>query len=664
MNPIRVLSTLLTRYPMNGKVSTLLAALLLAPVLAGSLRADTFPPVTPEEWAYTSVPGDPGAGSVVLSKKGQVRLMDLASQDVSSTLTVTVRMKILTEAGKESAEVVVPHSSYMRLLDFTGRTVLPDGRTVPLPKDAKFRRDLSERDKVFVTSVAFPAVEVGAVLDYRYEMRFDSILFLEPWYFSERIPVRHAEVVFEVPGTIQARSWSRDPYQVGLKSETATHRQGTRLRLWAEDLPAVPDEPFGPPFGDLATQFLLVPTAYQDAYEHSPLMESWASTCKLFEEWFYAPARKRSGDARKKAKQIAAEAGAEGDRAVAQALYRFVRDEIETEALPGVSLAEDKTPSSVLAARRGDPADKALLLQTMLEAAGLDAQLVWAGDRNRGLVDLRLPNPAWFDRVLVAVHVAGERVFLDPSVPLLGFGRLLPGLEGNAALVVDPKNPQEVTLPVAPAEANRRTVSVTLALDQAGALSGTGEVFLTGHHIWSETPDGAALADIEEAWSSRLEERFAEFDVEELEAEGAPDAQEVRLRWSMRQRDEEVLGDESRLAPSAPLGPAVQPFATGIELRRSPVFLSFADADALELTLTWPEGWAPEALPREIETTNGSGLFSATLEIDESTRTLRYRRRFDLARSQVTDHRTYQELRDLFGAAAQHDAQSVALARR
>lgn len=644
--------------------------LLAALALPRAARADQFPAVSAEEWALTSVPGQPGAGAVVLSKKGEIRLMDLANpgRDVSSTLSVTVRMKILTEAGKEHAEVVVPHSSYLRLLSFSGRTVLPDGRTVALPKDAKFERKLSERDKVYVTSVAFPAVEVGAVLDYRYEMRFDSPLFYEPWYFSERLPVRFSEVVYQVPGTLQARSWSRDPYQVGLKTESTTNRQGTRLRLWAENLPAVPDEPYAPPFGDLATQYLLVPTAYRDADEHAPLMESWESTCKLFEEWYYQSARRRSGAAKKKAKELATVAQDEGQRAVAEALYRFVRDEIETEDLPGLELRKDMNPDSVLKAGSGDPADKALLLQTLLEAAGIDARLVWAADRHDGLVDIRLPNPGWFDRVLVAAELpgtqGGERVFLDPSVPLLGFGRLLPGLEGTAALIVDPKKPEEVTLPASPHAANGRRATLALELDESGAVSGRGEMVLTGHHVWSETPDGAPLSEIEEAWRERLESRFADFEIQELTAEGSPDAQEVRLEWSFRQNEEEVLGDESQIAPSAPLGPASQPFAVGAALRRSPVFFAFGDADLLELTLTWPEGWRLEALPQEVDAGNRAGVFEASVEADAEGRTLRYRRRFDLVAAQLNDQGLYEELRALFDAAQRHDAQAVLLARR
>ena len=86
---------------------------------------------------------------------------------LSRSFTIEVRRKILTEEGKKYGEAVVFHSKQSKLQDLQGRTVLPDGREVPLPKDAVFKRRLSRSEKQFVTSIAFPAVEVGAILDYR-----------------------------------------------------------------------------------------------------------------------------------------------------------------------------------------------------------------------------------------------------------------------------------------------------------------------------------------------------------------------------------------------------------------------------------------------------------------------------------------------------------------
>ena len=98
-------------------------------------------------------------------------------------------MKILTEEGKELfGDVEIYHSKAHRLRDFAGRTVLPDGRVVPVGGDATFREALSRSRRQFVTKVAFPAVEVGAILDYRYTLVWDSFFNLDAWHFADVVP--------------------------------------------------------------------------------------------------------------------------------------------------------------------------------------------------------------------------------------------------------------------------------------------------------------------------------------------------------------------------------------------------------------------------------------------------------------------------------------------
>ena len=63
----------------------------------------------------------------------------------------------------------------------------------------------------------------------------------------------------------------------------------------------------------------------------------------------------------------------------------------------------------------------------MLAAIGIDARLVWAADREDGSIDMQVPNPAWFDRVLVAAQIDGQRVSSRPRGPPPSFGHLQPG---------------------------------------------------------------------------------------------------------------------------------------------------------------------------------------------------------------------------------------------
>ncbi len=482
---------------------------------------------------------------------------------------------------------------------------------------------------------------------------------MEPWYLSDFVPVLHAEVLFKIPGEIQAQSWLRDPYQVGIKSETRKTKTGTEILIWADNVPSVPDEPFGLPFADEAALILMLPTAVNyDGFE-TKLLESWPSVCDRLDD-LYHNARRKDGAAVKKARELAAAPGA---REKAEALYRFVRDSIETVEEPGIFPAEGASVDKTLSQRRGDYVDKALLLQAMLRAVKLDSRLVWAAHRWNGLVDIRVANPAIFDTMLVAVDLDGKRHFLDPSDRALGFGRLRYGYEGMPALLFDKKKPEPIVLPEAPFEQNGRRALLDLSLEADGRLAGKGELVLTGHHAWQrlqwQEDDAATL----KAWTDWLSQQLEDFQVEEVRFEENVEEETARVTWSLKQREEEVLGDEASLYPSAPLGPSKQPFVQDASKRRSAVLFLFADRDEVELRLRWPEGWKLDTQPKPAAVRNRAGELSVAVELDGAGRSLVYRRRLDIPQRQLDTTGQYQDVRALFGALEKSDAESLGLVK-
>src|SRR5206468_3142889 len=120
---------------------------------------------------------------------------------------------------KSNGEITISHSGAERLHGFQARTVLPGGQIIPVPADAKFVRKTSRSNKTFTTAVAFPSVQAGAILDYHYELTFDSPIYLDPWYFSEEVPVRYSEVVFRTAPDLQAQAWSRAPQRVKIQKQ-------------------------------------------------------------------------------------------------------------------------------------------------------------------------------------------------------------------------------------------------------------------------------------------------------------------------------------------------------------------------------------------------------------------------------------------------------------
>jgi transglutaminase-like putative cysteine protease len=589
-------------------------------------------------------------------------MLDPASHEVSSRLSVQARIKILSEEGKSQGEVEIEHSDYVRLSNFQGRTVLPDGTVIPLPADAKFVRRTSKNRNLYVTAVAFPAVQVGAILDYRYDLRFDSIFFIEPWYFAQRLPTLQSEIVFYIPKSVAAQTWSRDPYQSGIKNERADTVRGSKARFWAERVPPVPQEPYGLPFEDLAAQVTMIPTAVHAYGDEQRLLESWATTSDFLLE-YYDKVLHADRKASRKAEELAKAAG-KGKREQAAAIYRFVRDSIVTDGGGHAWVDPEHSVNSTLDKGRGDVLDKALLLVAMLDAIDVKAHPVWANERGHGLVDLKLANPAWFDQALVAAEIDGKRVYLYPSDRSLAFGQLPSELEGTIAVIPDRKKPEGVSLPEEPFDHNGRRAVLKLAVSDKGAVQGSGSLLLTGQHAaerigWKDDAEKTAAA-----WKEWLEKNYKDYTISDLKVSESTEEGKVEIHWSMAERAEEALGDQVSLEPSRPLGPFRQPFTVPASQRRSPVLFDYADRDEVEITLTWPAGWTVERRPQATHQENDAGALAAEIEVKEAERTLIYKRRVDVTKKQILTLQGVERIRALFATLEKSDAEPLVLVRR
>ncbi|HVR06451.1 MAG TPA: hypothetical protein VMW75_00260, partial [Thermoanaerobaculia bacterium] len=434
---------------------------------------------------------------------------------------------------------------------------------------------------------------------------------------------------------------------------------------WADNLPPVPEEVHGLPYADMAAQQMMVPIAYTTNNVAQKLFESWPATCELFDAE-YDQARRKDGGAARQALAIAgrvAATGPQAQRRKAAAIYDFVRDEIATHEANHVWLPRFSTAGAVLDQRRGEPAEKAVLLQVMLAALHVDSRLVWAGDRENGTIDTKIANPAWFDRVLVAAQIDGQRVFLDPSHRALAFGHIEPGYEGTDALLFDGKQPELIVLPEAPFSDNVRRARLELTLDPDGRATGTGSLTLLGQPAWRRTRWTGKAASVEAAWERLLREQFPGFDVSGITVAEALDEPRVTVAWTLSQHPEEALGDQASFVASRPLGPVRQPFPPGAK-RLSGVAFDFGERSEVELTLHWPAGWRPDVLPRAASHQSAAGAVVASVEVDSAARTLVYRRRFDNVHRKASTTEQFQLVQALFEEAQKADAQPLVLSHR
>ncbi len=628
--------------------------------LAGAASAADWPEIPASDRTLTEVVGQPNAAAVVLREQGRLVLNE---SSLSCFLEVYRRIKILTEEGVDYGSVTLGSNDAYRMKELEGRTLRPDGTIVALGKDAVFKSEYDEYYSRRMTSFAMPEVAVGSIVEYRYKVYFDSVLFPSPWFFQSRIPVLFSQVSCIVP-----KRYAFLPHAVQtlraheMESSVERTARGLEVTYVMRDMPPVPDEPSRYPFADLSARVTFLPVAYTYSSRRQ-LFETWESTIKLARgDGQYGYQRFRTGSRKAKAEAKRLLAGVTDRREGAEKLYRFVRDSVVTEGYVGV-FSGDSKGDDVLKGARGDIAEKALLLQVMLEATGYDAGIAWANPADVNHVDKDVPNPMQFDRVLVVLTLDGERVFLDPTFRTLAFGALDPDLEGTPSLLIDGKEPEWVTIPESPADASQRTARLEIVIDDDGRASGTGTLGHTGHEAWLRLGWKDTREETITAWTEWLEGEFSGFDIDEVTVTEDVEARTVDVGWRMTQREEEVLGDEVTFRPGAPLDITSNRFSLAADQRQTPVHLSHRWRHQVELRLTWPDGWVVEVLPEALAHTCLAGSLVTTFEVDDQARTLVATRVRELAGRAFIGFDAYRILRGFYEATVTADAARVVVMR-
>lgn len=634
-------------------IVSICAAVILA---AGAYPAD-FPDIDQAERALTEVPGYPRAPAVVLFEVAEVDMMRYPT-DISNVMSVHRRLKILGQQGVEDHSTVeIVHSRWLRLRGLEGRTVHSDGTVLPLSAADIFEQTTSRRHRQFVTRVAFPAVEIGSIVEYRYDLYWDSPLITPPWLFNNRIPTLRSEITYKRPDNLFVKSVGNSPPQFPLQHETSKEIDNWNVTVWVDNPPAIPEEPMSYPFEDMASYFMLIPEAALVGGEKVGLLESWERVSDLVESQIYGPMR-RGRSSRKKASEIASQV--EGSkRAKAEAVYRFVRDELRSEGFDTILPKGKDTCDDFLAAGSADGIRKVILLQHMLAGIGVDSQIAWTRSRLDGEARLEAVSLLWFTDALLRAEIEGKHVFLQPYDEHLSFGSIAPDLAGSRAVVVDRRQPETISLPERPFEENQRVARVDLALLPDGGLQGAGSVEFHGYHAYHAANPGASTGDRVDRWRGWLEERFVGFDASDIHAAYDKDEEQLTVTFAVSQRPEEVLGDQAQVLVTDPLRLVDQPLVVEPEERRTPVLVAFADLDQVQTTLTWPQGWRLDAALQDVRVETGAGFYGRKMVLDESERRATVTRKLGITTRSLEGRAAYRDIRDLLVTAEANDAEGI-----
>lgn len=388
---------------------------------------------TQEELTMTSQPEVPGASAVYLFKEE-------TTEDKLHMWSIYVRLKVLTEAGKEFANVELKQYSSTEYGGFTigdieGRTIHPDGTIIPFTgkpfeKMIEKEQGFKAKEKVFT----LPDVTVGSILEYRYKLRYDDNMFMHPnWFVQSELYTRKAHYSWKPTGeTLVSHdeggeqltngiAWTPIlPKDVEIK-QTHTASAGVggsgsqlMMELNVHDIPPMPKEQYMPPIDSFSYRVLFYYTPYRTGDEFwKNRGKHWAKA----RDKFIGPGSKVT----EAVKGIVSASDTQDQKL--RKIYAAVMKLENTSYSRDRSVAEDKsqglgvakTTDDVWERKRGTDDQIAQLFVAMARAAGMKAYLMAVTNRNRSFFLPSYLSTDQLDDDIAIVNVDGKEQFFDPG---------------------------------------------------------------------------------------------------------------------------------------------------------------------------------------------------------------------------------------------------------
>lgn len=466
--------------------------ILLSMLLTGSLSAQpekiSWGKVSKKELAMQACDFDQEASAMVLFDVAELKF-DHARAETKRIFERHKRVKLFKRAGFEYAdiEIILPKSEKMS--NFKAQIFSPDGSKHTLRNADFFEEDLD--DEWRSTRFTFPAVEEGAVFEFKYTLTSESFTQLPRWYFQTDIPVRWSEYYLEIPEWFnyvflrQGDKFDVEEYNTRFErvSVNVTRSEAmqsdfvdvsvnvVQSRYAMENVPALKAEPYmtTPNNHRMGVQFQLSSIKWPNS-SIIPVLVSWEDVAfRLHNNDKFGGQYERKLSYNNAWKAISSYVeSADTDLKKAEIIYLFVSTSMATDGHEGILVR--KNINRCFKEQQGSASEINLLLLGLLKEAGIEAYPVLSSTRDYGKSVESYPIVSQFNHVMVAALLNGSLTIMDAGNPFrpMGFPRVK--ALNYRAWMAHPTNPR--WLPVSPPGSNSTTM-FRGKLHKEGTLSGS-----------------------------------------------------------------------------------------------------------------------------------------------------------------------------------------------
>lgn len=607
---------------------------LAAPFPAAGQQA--WLPIPAEELAMTDCPQQPGAPAIYLWREVVTDHSDLST-------SVHYRLKVLTAAGKERANVEIPFvkGSY-KVEGLKARIVQPDGRSVEFTGQVFEKTAIrAGRMKTMVKTFALPDVEVGSIIDYRYKLVEDSgraaskraidaledtlgvqgkpreggidsetsplFFTVDIWDLQEDLFTRKAKFAY-VPSSVLESAFAMSGKGMGLnwvahKIQGVTPEQiKGRIEHTFENVPAFETEEFMPPE---SSQRMEVRLFYLDASVDAA-DKYWEKESGNWQKGVDKFMRK-TGAAAGEALRITA--GIEDPQEKLRAIYGRAQEiknlsydrTLTRRRREELKIKDNRTVADVFSHGYGLRSDITRSFAAMAKSAGFEAKVIRVATRDDKLFDKNLCGLySQFDSELAMVKIDGADKLFDPATPFCPMGIVRWSCAGSVCLAPSDSPPLFLPTPAYPPDTALTQREIALTLDREGNLAGTATVVFLGQEALVRRVEhiGEDEAEIRKDFEAEMSELLpagAKVTLKTLEnIDNSKDSVVAHFEIGIAGLATGA-GDKTLLPVSPLLGSRRHPFRHA--RRTHPIYFPYPYREFDDIVVTLPEGLEAETVP-------------------------------------------------------------------
>ena len=394
-------------------------------------QATQFAAPTPEELSMTAQPQAPNAPAVYLFR-------EQTTEDTLHMFSFYERVKVLTEGGKDKANVELPFlagEGGYTIDNISARTIHADGTIIPFTGKPYEKLVVKAGGYKYMAKVfTLPSVEVGSILEYRYKLRMDDNWYRAPeWDVQSELFTRKSHyqwlpsprvLVPESEGGFGSVAWTPIlPADAKVVQTVIPGGQAIKIELTIADVPPLPKEEYMPPPDSLSYRVMFYYTSYRTQADYwKNIGKDWSKRQDSFigpgdhVKSFVAQTVSPSDAPTVKLKKLY-------DAVEAMDNTRFSREHTVQED-KAAGFKEVKNTDDVLARKRGSDDQLTELFIAMARAAGFKAYAMGVSDREKRIFIPQYLSTRQLDDLVAIVIVDGKEQWFDPGQRYTTFGHL------------------------------------------------------------------------------------------------------------------------------------------------------------------------------------------------------------------------------------------------